>query len=1401
MGEIGQLKSEISDQYLENFKQELGWIKSLALLPIEKKVKKILTWEFQLPEKFDEVKEFGSWKEIINFISPALANQIFDFMKEKRLKIEERKTEEELRNLKAEILWNKKEKPNSNQQEDAQNNQTDSYQKNTEKVVVSDSESQTSPSDQKGDSQNVSQIEEDSSDQAEKTDSSRINSVSTGVTTSVAWVSATKILANKLNARELSHMAEKFDAKQAKEILNNAIEALEKQKVANNSRLSTKQIKTIDKHIEKLKNWMASADDDVIKLLKEWQKLDTKLPKKLLVECGLTVSQLTKIDKLAPQLVGKDSQAIKEVLVQNGLSKVSDDLISALSKASTEAELKSMTMILKHWTKINRFVQTFSGAMLIDVACLWLDVRMYLETQKEADLIEKVNEVRAQNKKNQANTQLWIGISSVAVEAAIIITAMSGGTAVGGPFGTVAGLVVGGASAAASIGVDTLYFDVKDFYMQNKEDFIRQKHAQLVQAILQGLHNQKIGNSSLNEIIGSPEPSQKVESLNDACWSMLFLDELQNGDFAGYGPFWEYLQGGEKKSDFEKRLSSEQLSEFRQKWSEIEKKIAKRMEYLHQMFEKPELVQVLKKWNAMAYISLLSTQSKAYGEMQACGKWNQSLDFNKNLANYKSDFFADFSKEKLKKIEKIKTEQPELFQELMATASLSSLLKETQIDLNYDENVKLVAKYQEWIDLTATNEEKIKLEIPDSYKNMRFIEGLLEADFEVDKVSFPGNSVDQIKGLVALRQERYAEMEVSDDSMQNVLYRLAKELYGYSGNNKKADLMSFYSENLANNQGIYFSDKRKINEDWRKDFSLNTELPSRFPESELNAKVDKFLTSEFWTHWIKQITMFGIAWWLFWSINTAVSWTRASSIDTPTETMDTSLQKEFEAKIHSLLKEELSYHTLEYQKKIKSQISSFVAKNAKNWAYIELPYYLLIQARRAGLGDLQRKFFTRKNNKLEILSMKSELSNDVNLDAHQQYLTPQRESYTSEEQSLISRVEVAHKKLLSLRKVQGVLTHEDELDLPKEVEVLIGDKYKEWEKFKSDLLYYDAEVAVSTEILDRYQEFAKYFEDLYSWILISLSTFKTSNDIDSFWLYQQALSYGEGNFFDNQGNLRKQPEEWGLELLKNQKVSDFYTQQLKKQKIWSKTLEQLWNSEDKNEKNLAHQGSMLILTVILEKGLLNKAKNNQVKDIKIWSNYWDSDTISALDNSDELTMEITKNLASISTVSFLDSWKINKLIQNPIQIKSLSSSQEQLVRKVNPLQKKIEKTAEDIVWQDKRGNILYDPEKSLIQSWGSNIKLTEKAGKYYLKDLNLWLDLESALRLANLANRAKATYKGKIIAFESEWIHDAFVVKWEGIFADDIEILSQDTLGQHCPFAKDDKKAEHLANWLTKVIK
>lgn len=105
----------------------------------------------------------------------------------------------------------------------------------------------------------------------------------------------------------------------------------------------------------------------------------------------------------------------------------------------------------------------------------------------------------------------------------------------------------------------------------------------------------------------------------------------------------------------------------------------------------------------MQYISTLFTQSKAFVEMQVQAQRDQTLDFDTNLRHYKSVFFADFPKAKLLKIEKLKKQHPYLFQEIMVTANLSSLVKETEIDQHYDENVKLVAAYQKWIALTATD--------------------------------------------------------------------------------------------------------------------------------------------------------------------------------------------------------------------------------------------------------------------------------------------------------------------------------------------------------------------------------------------------------------------------------------------------------------------------------------------------------------------------------------------------------------------------------------------------------------------------------------------------------------------------------------------------------------------------
>ncbi|MBR6908314.1 hypothetical protein IKN40_07750 [bacterium] len=73
------------------------------------------------------------------------------------------------------------------------------------------------------------------------------------------------------------------------------------------------------------------------------------------------------------------------------------------------------------------------------------------------------------------------------------------------------------------------------------------------------------------------------------------------------------------------------------------------------------------------------------------------------------------------------------------------------------------------------------------------------------------------------------------------------------------------------------------------------------------------------------------------------------SVDTATESVDNYLQKEFETKFRAILKEELSPRTKQNQEKIKKDIKDFIKAQSKNGEYIELPYFMLIEARKAGL--------------------------------------------------------------------------------------------------------------------------------------------------------------------------------------------------------------------------------------------------------------------------------------------------------------------------------------------------------------------------------------------------------------------------------------------------------------------
>jgi hypothetical protein len=98
-----------------------------------------------------------------------------------------------------------------------------------------------------------------------------------------------------------------------------------------------------------------------------------------------------------------------------------------------------------------------------------------------------------------------------------------------------AGLAAGFLIGSASIATDALYFDVRNFYLQNKEDYIRQPRAQLKQAILQHLHNKKEAkeNWALNERLffrSDKHNEQKAITLRGARESIFFLEAVDKDE-------------------------------------------------------------------------------------------------------------------------------------------------------------------------------------------------------------------------------------------------------------------------------------------------------------------------------------------------------------------------------------------------------------------------------------------------------------------------------------------------------------------------------------------------------------------------------------------------------------------------------------------------------------------------------------------------------------------------------------------------------------------------------------------------------------------------------------------------------------------------------------------------------
>jgi hypothetical protein len=218
-------------------------------------------------------------------------------------------------------------------------------------------------------------------------------------------------------------LAQELDSKVMKEAMEQSVESLKQ--AALNPRLTPQQVANINKSIQGFEEGLTSIDDDAVALFNEWLKLGNTVPEKVLKDIALNPDIIKKLEKISVDLVGQDVETMKSILKAKKIEGIPDELLTVFSKIKTPEELTSLTKVLSAPRKAVNVLRMTKSIMIMDVACFGLDIRMFSEIQNEAEMIAKVNQLRAENKRDQAWTQLRIGAGSVVADIAIIIWAAS----------------------------------------------------------------------------------------------------------------------------------------------------------------------------------------------------------------------------------------------------------------------------------------------------------------------------------------------------------------------------------------------------------------------------------------------------------------------------------------------------------------------------------------------------------------------------------------------------------------------------------------------------------------------------------------------------------------------------------------------------------------------------------------------------------------------------------------------------------------------------------------------------------------------------------------------------------------------------------------------------------------
>lgn len=1426
MSKIEQYKNSISEKYIQDFKKELNFFEKIMLMPVSKKMEDILKSNKKIDvDNLWELEDLWFWRKVLwvkvwdKWLFDKLTDKVFNFLKEKQEKIIQAESSgrlEELQNLV--INW-----------------KLDDLENDVDNISQNDNSNQNNSSNENNNAEEWEKNKEDNKEKDWDSWQSNIDPVAAWVTTWVvggAWYYAgVRKMENIAWIRNAKEIPEWFDVARTKKLMQDLSANLAEK--AKSPKINRSMKAAYEKSIKIFNESAWSLNDDVGKAFMQWQKLWSKLPestlKSLWVSRKFTQVMDAMPDEEFAQIIWKNSDEIKQFFKVSKWLDISDDLAKQLKLAEHISDLRWMNSAFKHASKLSKLSKWFKWLWAITVIWLWVDVRVYFETMKEVDAIKKINDIRWEIMNDRANIQLWIWIATLLAEAAVIIWVCAAWWSMWWPIWLAVWLIVWAISFATSVLVDELYYDKKDFYSQNRYDYINKERTTIKQSIVQLLESDRLWmHEKMKSNVGA-EASEKGKELNtmeDAWEALIYQEETLNW---WYNNLQLFYYSWKSQDIYEKELSEDEPDKYKLYLEEKEKMenvIKIRMEYIKNYIQKekdtPEyksMKEMIAQSKWIEYVENVLANSKVYEYI----KWDHTDAYIENykdmtVEQYKNAFWEKLKSEypdKFDTFEKLSVENPIHFYEiclwlwLSKSSILSGIENGTYVSPQkeqMEDNLKFIERYFEYRGLDKSMEKQIWVWIRDEANaiDYSYIEQILIDFWSLSKrpVWNNENAVDYFSNIEVFQARLDANYQVSSDTWQNILYSMAKEFHGYLWDNKQLDILNFYNEGVASNTSIYYKGGWKTNIDRAIDGSFS-----------LRDIDDKNMTA----HQVCEI------------------FDRAE-LTSAAKVADQEIRKEYDSRIKKIIEREIWYR--DQKENYEKKLINFIKTQSSNreW-YLEIPYDLVIECKKAKIWDVENYLFKFEKWVIVAMSTWAFVGTGLNFDKTKEKvkyeaITPLREELTAEEKNIIDKVKMAHTRLEDIRILESswakfINSHKDDLWIPIELEKEMSNKRHEREKIERSLLYMSP-ISAKSYLSSTWEEYYSYFEDSYIWILARVSQFKTSDNLSNINYMNQAWSWINRPIVEIENNQVIISEDLNLE--KDEKFYLLKYIKETKDEITGKTAEQLLlANEDDNENELTVEHlnekwkrmARQILIAVLEQETVGFDKNGRAKNIGCNIDLVD-ETESSLKKIEDWTFQynlnsnVKKSWAIMEDRIKMHLWYSSNIeVQNSLmdlevddiqtktpEIKEVSEWEQASHESINELTQKILKTKDEVDRAGKRGTPNFVPDydnikdnlvPGVFESWWHSVgvSVTETDSRYlkWMKFQNFKIDgldvkfnLEEWLRMANFINWVKyqiprnPDYRGKFY-YWTVWGY----LKVDNSLLDDTVILYKSTAKESYP--------------------